>query len=108
LGEAGGAPLGNKNAAKGREWRNAINRALEKRGNGDRTKALDELAEQFLEAAVAMTASTEKRGPSIEGLRELADRLDGKATQQITGDPDAPLVHKIERVIIDSSTTKDA
>ena len=89
----GGAPIGNDNARKGREWRNAINRALEKRGNGDRTAALDALAEQFLSAVVEMTKSTEKRGPSVQGFAELADRLDGRASQDVTlgGNPDSPL-----------------
>ena len=85
--ESGGQP-GNDNARKGREWRNAINRALEKRGNGDRTKALDELAEKFIAAAVEMTASTDKRGPSVQGFVELGDRLDGKPKNEteLTGD----------------------
>lgn len=95
--ESGGQP-GNQNARKGREWRNAINRALEKRGNGNRTKALDELAEKFLDAVEAMSHGTEKSLPSINGFAELADRLDGKAKQQteITGDAESPLVTKMQ------------
>ena len=44
-----GAPLGNKNAAKAKVWHAAILRALDKRGAGDRVKALDELAAKLLE-----------------------------------------------------------
>ena len=90
--ESGGQP-GNQNSRKGREWRNAINRALEKRGNGDRTAALDALAEKFIIAVEEMTVPTEKRGPSVQGFAELADRLDGRASQDVTvaGDSERPL-----------------
>jgi hypothetical protein len=89
-----GAPEGNQNARMGREWRNAINRALEKRGNGDRTKALDELAEKFLDTVEDMRLGTEKRAPSVAGFSELADRIDGKSSQSVTlgSDPDNPLL----------------
>lgn len=93
MAESGGQP-GNQNAAKGREWRNAINRALETRGNGDRTAALDKLAEKLL--AVADTGD-------VSGLRELGDRLDGKSAQSVTvsGDPDNPLaISDVTRKII--------
>lgn len=103
-----GAPEGNQNAKRGREWRNAINRALDKRGNGDRTKALDELAEKFLDAVEEAAQSTEKRGPSIAGFDSLRDTLDGKPTQTIAGDDEAPLVHRIERVIVDNAPPRDA
>jgi hypothetical protein len=98
------APEGNQNAAKGREWRNAINRALAIRGNGDRTAALDELAKKFIETTVEMTQGTEKRGPSIAGFSELADRLDGRSPQSIThsGDADNPVViHAATITVID-------
>lgn len=108
MAEIGGQP-GNQNARKAREWRNALNRALEKRGNGDRTKALDALAEKFLDAVEEMTVPTDKRGPSIAGFTELGDRLDGKSSQPLTGDPDDPIViHKVERVVIDSPTNPNA
>jgi len=78
-----GAPIGNHNARKGKLWNQALERALEKRGKGDMIKALDELAEKFLDTVEEMTFSTEKRGPSIAGFSELADRLDGKSSQSI-------------------------
>lgn len=74
---AGGAPLNNQNAAKGRAWRDAINRALEKRSRVAAKEALDELAEKFLEMC------DEKE---VSAFRELGDRLDGKPHQTIGGD----------------------
>lgn len=70
-----GAPLGNQNAADGKVWRAAIRRALRKRGDSEsRTEALDKLAEALLRAC--------EEG-QIPALRELGDRLEGKAAQQI-------------------------
>ena len=94
-----GAPLGNQNAVKGARWRAAIDRALERRCRADGQEEIDRLADVFLTTIEEMTAGTEKRGPSIAGFAELADRLDGRAPQSVTlaGDPDAPLAitHKI-------------
>ena len=70
-----GAPLGNQNARKAKLWTQALERALARRGKGDMIAALDELADKFLQVVEDMTASTEKRGPSIDGFKEFADRL---------------------------------
>jgi hypothetical protein len=88
-----GAPLGNRNAAKGKVWHAAILRALDKRGAGDRVKALDELAAKLLELVAT---------GDLAALKEFGDRLDGKPAQVIVGDDDAPpiRVEKIERVLI--------
>lgn len=88
-----GAPVGNQNAAKAKLWAAAINRALEKRGGGDKVKALDELAEKLL-------ANCD--GGDLAALKELGDRLDGKPAQAValSGDEDSPLVHKIVREIV--------
>ncbi|MCP5019813.1 MAG: hypothetical protein GY938_31685 [Ketobacter sp.] len=81
------APLGNTNAVKGLRWRNAIDKALANRCKSDGQKALVEIAAQMLEKAAEgdMTA-----------IKELGDRMDGKAPQAITvgGDESAPLVIK--------------
>lgn len=66
------APLGNRNAAKAKQWAAAIERALDKRGAGDRLKALNELAEKFLACCDL---------GDLQALRELGDRLDGKSHQ---------------------------
>ncbi len=79
-----GAPLGNKNAVRAKRWQQAIERALEKRSKKEGIDELDRLAEKFLDAIEDMTQSTEKRGPSIHGFIELADRIDGKSDQHIS------------------------
>lgn len=78
----GGQP-GNQNAAKAKRWNDAIDRALAKRSKAAGIEELDRLAEKFLDAIEDMTIGTEKRGPSIAGFSELADRLDGKAAQSV-------------------------
>lgn len=64
-----GAPKGNQNAARGRVWREAIDRAIKR----DR-KALDNVARALLTAAQA---------GDMQAIKELGDRLDGKAVQAI-------------------------
>lgn len=87
------APVGNQNAARGKMWKAAIERALDARGAGDRLAALNELAEKLLARA--------EEG-DMSALKELGDRLDGKSAQSVTvsGDEDAPLVTRIERIIV--------
>lgn len=81
-----GAPEGNKNAARGKDWREAIRYALAKKGRdveGDDpayTKGLRYCAGKFVEAAC--------KG-DLQALKELGDRMDGKAAQSIElGGPD--------------------
>lgn len=69
----GGQP-GNNNATKNKPWHYAIQRALRKRSRSDQLEALDELAEAFLDAV---------KSGDIQAFRELGDRLDGKAIQQL-------------------------
>lgn len=71
-----GAPLGNKNAAKGRPWHQAIMRALETREKSrtDGKKELDVLAEKLL---------TLVESGELNALKEFGDRLDGKPAQAV-------------------------
>ena len=70
-----GAPVGNKNATKNAPWKAAIHRALAKRSRIDQREALDEIAEAFLA----------KCGDGdMVAIKELGDRLDGRAKQQVT------------------------
>ena len=92
-----GAQPGNTNQSKGKPWADAIRRAIARReatGNG---ADLNKLAETLLDKAAEgdMTA-----------IKELGDRLDGKSAQSVTvaGDPDKPLVSRVERVIVDHAT----
>lgn len=93
MAESGGQP-GNQNAAKGRRWRDAIDRALAKRSKATATQELDRLAEKFLDDVEAQ---------GIAGFREFGDRLDGKAPQAIVGADggDLTVIQRIERAIVD-------
>ncbi len=97
------APKGNQFAAKAKQWSAAIERALEKRGEGkgkSRAEVLAEMADKLL---------TECEEGNLMALKELGDRLDGKPAQAIIGEEDNPLkvITRIERVIIDKHGTKD-
>ena len=65
--------IGNTNPTKGKRWRDAINRALEKRSRAEGIEALDALAENLL----AMCDEKD-----LGALKELGDRIDGKAAQE--------------------------
>lgn len=67
MAESGGQP-GNKNASKNKVWIAALNRAVAQ----DDGKKLRNAAEKLLELAAA---------GDIAAIRELGDRLDGKAHQ---------------------------
>lgn len=91
-----GAPLGNQNAARGRIWRNAIERALERRSKSrtDGIKEIDALADELLKLVAA---------GDLGALKEFGDRMDGKPAQAIIGgDDDDPAIkiQRVERVIV--------
>lgn len=92
--ERGGQP-GNQNAARGRIWRDAIDRALQKRSKVKQIEALDDLAEKLLVRA--------EEG-DISALKELGDRLEGKPAQQINlaGHDGQALVVKLESADADA------
>ena len=75
MAESGGQP-GNLNAAKGRRWTQAINKALEKRSKAKGLEELERLAEKFLDEVEAQ---------GMVGFKELGDRIDGRAHQTIGG-----------------------
>lgn len=86
-----GAPLGNKNAVKeNRLWSDTIRRALAQK-NGAKLRALvDRLIDRAAEGDIA-------------ALKEIGDRIDGKAAQALLmqGDPDKPLEQRIQVEIVD-------
>jgi hypothetical protein len=83
-----GAPIGNQNSTtEKRWWANTLRRALLQEDG----KKLRQLADKLIARA--------EEG-DIAALKEIGDRLDGKPSQTIAGDPDQPLIHKIERVIV--------
>ena len=82
-----GAPVGNTNNQDGRLWRAAIRRALDKRSLAEKRDELEKIAEALLDKALA---------GDVGALRELGDRLEGKANQPITGADGAPFVVQIQ------------
>lgn len=78
-----GAPKGNQNAAKAKVWTAAIERALERRKPAnERIKAIDELADKILDAGFS---------GDLAALKEIGDRLEGKPTATVAGDPERPI-----------------
>ena len=63
-------------------------------------KALRKVADKLIREAIKGEAWA---------IKELADRLDGKPAQMVVGDPDQPLalIEKIERVIIENTSSTD-
>jgi hypothetical protein len=87
-----GAPKGNTNATKGKRWSLAIDKALENKCKSDGQKALVSIAEKLVEAA--------ELGEQW-AIKELGDRIDGRAAQSLTvgGDQENPL-RTINEVLI--------
>lgn len=89
-----GAPFGNKNGARAKVWRDAINRALAKATPANIAR-VDELAETLVSLAAQ---------GDMAALKEIGDRLDGKPAQsmQVSGEDGGPVqLQRIERVIVD-------
>lgn len=78
-----GAPVGNQNAAKGREWENALRKALHKRqGSLER---------------IALKVVDEAETGDQWAIDHLANRLDGKPKQPLVGgdERDTPLFGEV-------------
>lgn len=71
----------------------------------DRAMAQDD-SKRLREAAESLLSSAAKGEPWA--IKELADRLDGKPSQIMTlaGDPDSPLIQRVERVIVPVAGTE--
>jgi hypothetical protein len=76
-GNPGGRP-------KQKEFRDALNLAL-KRADGDK-RFLNRVAESLVAKAVA---------GDVSAIREIADRIDGKPAQAVTGEDGGPLQHTL-------------
>lgn len=75
MAKAKGGQPGNRNAAKGRIWSDAVRRAVLQ---GDK---LNELAEALIREAL---------DGDVVALKEIGDRLEGKVAQPVTGE-DGPV-----------------
>lgn len=77
----------NKNACKNKPWLEALNRAMI-RYDGGKENALNLIADQVVKAAVFGDAWA---------IKEIGDRVDGKAAQSLTvsGDEDNPIQSKV-------------
>lgn len=78
-----GAPLGNQNATKSKLWRDALDRRLRDydKGKGDSKIehywALQAIADKLIEAALE---------GDMQAIKEIGDRVDGKAVQAIANE----------------------
>ena len=79
--DKGGAPLGNQNW-KGKIWGDSLRRAIAQ-DNGKKVRsAIEKLLDKAAEG-------------EPWAIKELADRLDGKAAQAITNEDGSPLLSNI-------------
>jgi hypothetical protein len=69
-----GAPVGNQNGAKGRQWSEAVKRAIRAKYGKEWDEALQDLASKLVDAA---------DGGDLQALKEVGDRLDGKPNQTV-------------------------
>lgn len=69
-----GAPLGNKNGARGAIWREAVIRALDNRSRAKQRAEIDALADKLIDLAL---------DGDLGALKEVGDRLEGKPKQQV-------------------------
>lgn len=91
-GQRGGQP-GNKNGSKAKDWENAIRWAAENYENAEagitRGQALRKIAEMCIIQALA---------GDKDARAEIGNRLDGKPTQPISGDDDAPPIRTVTKI----------
>lgn len=78
-------------------WRNAIMLAVNRAAEGEDGKQLDRLARRLIEKAAE---------GDVAAMREIGDRLDGKPTQPIAGDPEGAPIET--RTKLDVSGLTDA
>jgi len=96
-----GGQLGNTNATKNKRWREAIDKALKQYNKGDvkQGQALDKIALRLVDNAVVGDSQEFK-----ESMKEIGDRLDGRAAQTLAIDPDAnTVVTKAEVTLVRSN-----
>ena len=85
-----GAPVGNRNGNKNKVWSDML-RLIVTQDKRKRMRA----------AAEALVSKAEEGDTAA--LKELGDRVEGRVPQAITGQEGGPIVHVIERVIVEKS-----
>ena len=90
------AQIGNQNAKKGTEYRNAVRKALKQYEDNDtkRGEALFRIAWKLVGDALSDDAMTRR-----EARKEIGDRTDGRPVQAISG-PEGEPITAIERVVV--------
>lgn len=83
-----GAPRGNQNAANGKKYKAALERALASRSRADGKEALDAIANVVIEKALAGEQWAHQ---------QIADRLDGKPHQTIAAEVDTNVTVEVVR-----------
>jgi uncharacterized protein YutE (UPF0331/DUF86 family) len=86
------APKGNSNAAKGREWANALERALKRYESKKRKISRGEALER-----IANTVIEEALDGGMWAVQEIGNRMDGKAAQaiELSGSVEHKHVHEL-------------
>jgi len=94
-----GRPVGSE--SKERPFRDALRKRIAAAEANQDIRRLDRIAAKLLAKAEA---------GDMLAIKEVADRLDGKPAQAtvVSGDSEAPLVHRIERAIIDKAEDTDS
>lgn len=88
------APVGNRNAAKGRIWEEALKRALARASGKSVDAGLDTIADHVISQA---------QSGEQWAVIELGNRLDGRPAQVIVGgdeDSNPIKIEKVERVVV--------
>jgi len=92
-----GAPLGNQNAAKGKQWAAAIERALERIASGKERPT--DVSKKMAGVDMAADAFVRKmfQDADLGYFKELGDRLDGKPHQTIAAEVDTNVTVEVVR-----------
>lgn len=91
------APVGNSNAKKGKQWADAVRRAIRAKYGKEWEESLQELAAKLVDAAGE---------GDFQALKEIGDRLDGKPAQALDiGNRDGEPFQSIQRTIVDPRNT---
>ena len=93
MAKTSGAQPGNNNAGKGRDWADAVRRALARRkdSGGTMEGGLNALADKFLNAVAE---------GGVAEFKEMADRLDGRAHQTADIEHTGKFEHDVTEIVV--------